>query len=226
MSITTAKLVLSEKNNFILAQSWGYTTAVLSIIYFYTVSADVLQEDMVFFILFSILSVILPFALLQCCLKSKHNSLVSLYLFLSYFNIVTYVLQCMYAIATATDIGDICHDCFCSNNQTCVLVDNNNSVFEVNREDCQNQMLSTLFFILIFIAMIVSTMQTVYRLKIVIHRSQTPIISIVTDPTVPDIEENRYIPPEIEHKSNVPFVETTTGDTGATEGIAVGIVQS
>jgi hypothetical protein len=69
-------------------------------------------------------------------------------------------------------------------------------------------------------------MQTVYRLKNIVHRSQTPIVSIVTDPTVPDIEENRYIPPEIEHKSNVPFVETTTGDTGATEGIAVGIVQS
>lgn len=224
MSITTAKLVLSEKNNLILAQNWGVITAVLTIIYFYTISTKIEDSDMVGFTLFSILSVILPLVLLLCCLKTTSTALTSLYIFLSYFNIVTYVLQCMYAIDTAARIGEICHDCFCNNNQTCILVENETLVFEINREDCQSQMLTHVFFILLYIAMISSTMQTVYRLKIVRRRTLAPTINITKDTTVPDIEENRYIPPEIEHKSNIPVVETSDGDT-AIEGIAVGIVQ-
>jgi hypothetical protein len=99
-------------------------------------------------------------------------------------------------------VGDICGDCLCGTNKTCIITENS-TVFEIDQSRCQDILLEAMFSVCINLFMVGATLRIINGLNsIVTSKKMTTVV--VNNMDVPDIEENRYIPPDLEEKSQVP----------------------
>ena len=202
MSTVTGKLVISEKDQRIILQNWAVINIVITTIYLYTMSSEVEETEINTYICFAILSILFPFILLQLCLKYKSESLTVLYKYMTYIGVVFNIVKCMNTIVELSKIGNFCLDCFDNQNKTCTL-NNNGTVVDITRDQCQYSISMACFLVLLYAAMIYVSIQTLRWL----HMHQRPkIFTTVTinRGSVPDIEADI---PDIEADNSIPYVE-------------------
>tara|TARA_B110000908_G_C10267469_1_gene465871 strand:- start:9592 stop:10389 length:798 start_codon:yes stop_codon:yes gene_type:complete len=200
MSTVTGKLVISEKDQRILLQNWALINMVITTIYLYTISSEVEETEINSYICFAILSVLFPFILLQLCLKYKLESLTALYKYMTYIGVLFNIVNCMTTIVELSKTADFCLDCFDNQNKTCTL-DNNGTVVNITRDQCQYYIEMSCFLVLLYAAMISVSIQTVRWLHI---HQRKKIFTAVTRGSVPDIEADI---PDIEADNSIPYVE-------------------
>jgi len=203
MSTVTGKLVISEKDQRILLQNWAVINMVITTIYLYTISSEVEETEINSYICFAILSVLFPFILLQLCLKYKSESLTLLYKYMTYIGVLFNIWKWMTTIVELSQIADFCLDCFDNQNKTCSL-DNNGTVVQITRDQCQYSISMLGFLVLLYAAMIYVSIQIVRWLQlhsgpkiftaVTINRESVP--DIEADNSIPDVEEkSQYVPP-------------------------------
>lgn len=234
MSTVTGKLVISEKDQRIILQNWAVINMVITTIYLYTMSSEVEETEINTYICFAILSILFPFILLQLCLKYKSVFLKVLYKYMTYIGVLFNIVKCMNTIVELSKISNFCLDCFDNQNKTCTL-DNNGTVVDITRDQCQYSISMACFLVLLYAAMIYVSIQTLRWLHmhqrkkifttVTINRESTNIEAdipdIEADNSIPYIEEkSQYVPPSpVVHNPLTPAVVDSTSVDSAPETV-------
>tara|TARA_B110000858_G_scaffold91798_1_gene106027 strand:- start:1037 stop:1765 length:729 start_codon:yes stop_codon:yes gene_type:complete len=205
MPIQTAKLVVSDKVLTIKTLNWGVVNAVLLFIYYLSLIQKIEDEDLTFYSVAWSLSILLPLLLLKISIEYQRK-MVNLCNVVSILHIVACFLRAAISLCDIYEVGDICGECLCGTNTTCIITANN-TVFEIDQSRCQDILLEAMFSVCINIFMVGATLQIINGLKSIITSKKMTTV-VVNNMDVPDIEENRYIPPyippDLEEKSQIP----------------------
>jgi len=201
MQIQTAKIVVSDKVLTIKTLNWGVVNAVLLFIYYLSLIQKVNDEDLTFYSVAWSLSIFLPLILLKFSIEYQRK-MVNLCNVVSILHIGACFLRAALSMCDIYQVGDICGDCLCGTNKTCIITENS-TVFEIDQSRCQDILLEAMFSVCINLFMVGATLRIINGLNsIVTSKKMTTVV--VNNMDVPDIEENRYIPPDLEEKSQVP----------------------
>ena len=122
------------------------------------------------------------------------------------FHIVACFLRAALSMCDIYKVGDICGDCLCGTNTTCII-NEHNTVVEIDQSYCQDILLEEIFTVCINLLMVGATLRIINGLKSIITSKKMTTV-VVNNMDVPDIEDNRYIPPyippDLEEKSQIP----------------------
>lgn len=237
METISAKLV-NLKTQHIKTMNWGVINAVLLFVCYLSLLQQVKDEDLTYFTVVSLFCIFLPLFLLKFSLR--YQRMANLCNVVSIFHIISCFLRAAFSMCSIYEVGDICGDCLCGTNKTC-FISNNNTVFEIDQSDCQDVLLEAIFSVCLNLLMIGATLQIIKGLNSIVASGKLTTVT-VNNMEVPDIEmdvpyteevDNRYVPPHLEEKSNIPseiiqIDEEMTheeNEEGIAEGIAVGIKQ-
>ena len=201
MQIQTAKIVVSDKVLTIKTLNWGVINAVLLFVYYLSLVQKIEDEDLVYYSVAWSFSIFLPLLLLKISIGHQRK-MVNLCNVVSIFHIVACLVRTAISLCSIYEVGDICGECLCGTNTTC-LISENNTVFEIDQSYCQDILLEAMFSAFLNLFMVIATVQVVNGLKSIITSKKMTTV-VVNNMDVPDIEENRYIPPDLEEKSQVP----------------------
>jgi hypothetical protein len=224
MEIQSAKIIIDDKTLTIRTLNWGLINVVLVSICCMANAQQIETKDIPYETMHGVFSVLVPLFLLKFSLKYQKRGLVILYNMVSYFHIFACFVRIMIDIYS---VNDICGDCLCSQNKTC-FINVNTTVIEIEQTYCQDLLLEAIFFVVLNLFMIITTLQCLNGLNSIIKTKQLTTV-VVKNLDVPDLEENEYIPPSFEEKNQIPLalpedeVIETINEANEDQGFAVGI---
>ena len=222
MSIQSAKVIVSGKNQKIITWNWGLINAVLTAIILIAVAnkegGEV--EDSTSYSILAVLSVFIPLLLLKISLGN--TKMVRMFNVWSYCRILICIMQAAMSMYFIFDVTELCGDCLCSRNATCISFQNNTNI-ELEQTYCQDMLLEGVFFLLMYLLMIMVTIKTIKCLQQA-TADQLLTTVVMNDNEVPPIEVeegNCYKPPLFEEKSQIPSQNQSPGNVPPEEQIIV-----